>query len=143
MKKIVGVVCLFLMIGTLISCSSGLTEKEDIINLFSKNETLFIEAVQTKNFERVENIRGIQSVTVSEYPDYIDFSCGGYGMGSQTGYYGFFYSPDDNVTAVDVAGPRDELVEDGNGYRWEEKNGDNIYYVEQIGDHFFYYEAHF
>ncbi len=143
MKKIALLLSLVLVIGIMFgACSNNLTDKEDIIKVFNKNEETIIEAVKNNSFEQVKKISGIQNVYVGD--DYIDFECGGSGMGPSTHYYGFFYSPDDNLTAWNGgACPKDELKENGNGFRWEQKEGDNIYYVEKIGEHFFYYEAHF
>ena len=73
----------------------------------------------------------------------IDIQCGGAGFGPSTHYYGIFYSADDNLCTIDVAGPRDKLVEHGEGYLYQEKSGDNRYYIEQLGNHFYYCEAHF
>ena len=137
-------ICFLLVVGTFASCSSKLTNREDIIGLFDKNETIITESVQNNDLEPVKKIHGIQNVYVSEQPNYIDFECGGSGLGSSTHYYGFFYSPDDDLTAWNGgACPKGELLEDGKGFKWEQKDGDNKYYVEKIGDHFFYYEAHF
>ena len=110
--------------------------------MLNKNKENIIEAVQNNDFEQIKKISGIQNVYVGD--DYIDFSCGGSGMGSSTHYYGFFYSIDDNLTAWNSgAYSEEELVKNGNGFLWKEKYGDNTYYVERIGEHFFYYEAHF
>ncbi len=142
MKKFALFLCLVIFMGTFSACSNNLTNKGDIIKVFSKNKEIFTEAVQSNNFEQAKKISGIQDVYVGD--DYIDFVCGGSGMGSSTYYYGFFYSAHDNLTAWNGgACTKDELVENGNGFRWEEKDGDNTYYVEKIGEHFFYYEACF
>ena len=76
--------------------------------------------------------------------NYIDFSCGGAGVGSGTQYYGFFYSAEDNLTAWNGgACPADALYAWGSGYKYTQTDGDNAYYVEKIAEHFFYYEARF
>ena len=151
MKKVLCLVAL-IMVCFLSACSSNLTSilsahssnltsKESIVDLYTKNETLFINAATNKNFSDLEIINGVQNVLV--WDEYVDIQCGGSGFGSSTNYFGIFFSATDDLCAVDVAGPFDELVADGSGYRYKETNGDNEYYVEPLGNHYFYYEAHF
>ena len=138
------ITALLASVFSLTSCSlsDGLTDKEDIIKLFVKHEEAIQSAVNSENFDKIEKIRGIQSVYI--YDDYIDFSCGGSGFGPSTHYYGFFYSADDNLLAWNggMCSPN-ELYENGQGYTYQQTNGDDMYYVEKIVDHFFYYEAHY
>ena len=134
----------FLLVCVLVTfsaCSQNLTEKSDIISLYQKNEKVFLQAADSGDYSEVERINGVQKVYISE--KYIDIQCGGAGFGPNTHYYGIFYSADDNLCAIDVAGPKDKLVEQGNGYLYQEENGDNRYYVEPLGNHFYYFEAHF
>ena len=140
MKKALCVVFL-LMVCFLSACSSNLPSKESIVNLYTKNEALFIDAASNRSFSDLEKINGVQKVLV--WDEYVDIQCSGSGFSSSTHYYGIFFSEDDNLCAVDIAGPLDELVEDGNGYRYKQSDGDNEYYVEPLGNHYFYYEAHF
>lgn len=126
---------------TLMACSQDLPEKNDIISLYQKNEEIFIQATADRDYSKLEHINGVQKVYISE--EYIDIQCGGAGLGSGTHYYGIFYSADDNLCAVDVACPKNKLVEQDSGYSYREENGDNRYYVEPLGNHFYYYEAHF
>ena len=141
MKKVISLLVLLVMFITVSACSNNLTNKTDIISLYQKNEEIFLLAVENGDYSKLESIRGIQKVLV--WDTYIDIQCGGAGFGSSTHYYGIFYSADDNLCAIDVAGPRDKLVEQGEGYLYQEENGDNRYYVEPLGNHYYYYEAHF
>lgn len=106
-----------------------------------KQRGRFIEASTSGDYTELEKLRGVQKVIV--WDEYVDIQCGGSGFGPSTHYYGIFYSETDNLCAIDVSGPRDELMPDGNGYRYNQHDGDNEYYVEPLGNHFFYYEAHF
>ena len=119
----------------------NLTDIEDIKKVYLDNEDLFIAAAQNEDFLSLKKIKGIQDVYIGE--EYVGLDCGGAGLGSSTHYYGIFYSEEDNICAVDVAGPYDEMAEDGKGYKYIQKDGDNRYYVEPLGNHYFYYEAHF
>ncbi len=133
---------LIIIFGLLSGCSNNLTDKNDIIKVFTKNEAVFTEAIKSNNFDNAKKISGIQDIYIGD--DYIDFICGGSGIAPSTHYYGFFYSSNDDLTAFNGGiCPKEELIENGNGFSWKQKNGDNTYYVEKIGEHFFYYEAHF
>ena len=109
--------------------------------MYLKNEERFIEAAANGSFNELERIRGVQEVLV--WDDYVDIRCGGSGCGPNTHYYGIFYSLSDDLCAIDVSGPLNELTADGKGYRYKQQDGDNEYYVEPLGNHYFYYEAHF
>ena len=83
----------------------------------------------------------MQNVDIWE--EYVDIQCGGAGFGSSTHYYGIFYSEKDDLCAVRLGAPGDQLKEHENGFLYIEEDGDNRYYVEPLGNHYFYYEAHF
>ena len=140
MKRALCLVVL-IMVCFLSACSGNLTSKESIEKIYIKNETLFVNAASDRSFSDLEKISGVQKVLI--WDEYVDIQCGGSGLGSGTHYYGIFYSEADDLCAVEVAGPLDELVAVGNGYRYKQSDGDNEYYVEPLGNHYFYYEAHF
>ena len=141
MKKIIASLLIICISIAFTACSQSTTDKAEIISIFQQNEDTFIQATKDGDFSEVESISGVQEVYKNE--EYIDIQFGGYGFGSSTGYYGIFYSANNNMCAVDVAGPENELSEHGNGYKYQENDGDNKYYVEPLGNHFFYYEASF
>ena len=141
MKKLIALVLALICMVSLSSCSLNLTEKSDIISLYQNNEEVFLQAGESGDFSAIEDIKGVQSVYISE--EYVDISCGGEGFGASTHYYGIFYSTNDDRCAIDVAGPMDELIEHGEGFLYQEEGGDNQYYVEPLGNRFYYYEAHF
>lgn len=141
MKKAIACLLSVFLLVALASCSKNLTDKNDIISLFHKNEDCFKEASASGEYNELERIKGVQEVII--WDNYVDIQCGGSGFGPSTHYYGIFFSLSDDLCAIDVADPADELKEDGNGYRYRQQNGDNEYYVEPLGNHYFYYEAHF
>lgn len=117
--------------------TSGLTSRDAVVRMYEKNEEAFLNAAATGDFSALEEIRGVEKVYVQN--ECVNFSCGGSGFGSNTQYYGIFYSKDDNLCAI--RGPYSKKLEpENNGYRWKEPDGDNEYYVEPLGNHFFYYE---
>lgn len=90
-------------------------------------------------FKSVMELKGLNEITVEG--DIVNFSCGGAGLGSSTSYYGFYYTKNENLTAIWCCGGA--VVPDGKGWSWKESDGDNSYYTEKICDNFYYYEAHF
>ena len=123
--------------------SGELTEREDILALYHDHEDAFLLAAETKSFDALTEIKGIQEIHVQE--DYVEIDCGGLGFGSNTAYFGIFYSETDDLCAESFAATGETLVllPKDNGYYFEETYGDNTYYVEPLGNHYFYYELHF
>ena len=70
---------------------------------------------------------------------FVEFDCDGWGLVPSSSYYGIYYSP---------SGPRAfqgadvELTPGEGGYVWQAE-GDNHGFTREIGDGFYYYEAHF
>ncbi len=63
--------------------------------------------------------------------------------GENTHYYGIFFSEADDLMAAGIScGSADRLRPDGAGSRYRENGSDNESYVEPLGNHYFYYEAH-
>ncbi len=124
------------------SCSPNLTDKNSIIGVFSSNKEAIIEAVESGNFYAAEKISGIYEVSV--YENYVEFNCGATGIVPSSTYYGFFYSPHNDPSAILGAGySADDFVPEGDSLIWSEPDGDNEFYVEQIEENFFYYEMKF
>ena len=141
MKRVISLLVLLAILVCLSACSYNLTEKKDIISLYQNNEEIFLRAAENGDYSAVEKIKGVQKVLI--WDAYVDIRCGGVGLGSATHYYGIFYYPDDNPCEINVAGSGYKLIELGDGYLYQEENGDNRYYVEPLGNHFYYYEAQF
>ena len=112
-----------------------------------------IEAVVADGgFERAADLKWIRDVEIHDR--YVDFYCGGSGLGSQTNYTGFFYTPDDDPLAMwrqndyscYVLTPDDFVqTEEGWEYREHDHNefGDNYYSVRKLAPNYYYYYLHF
>ncbi|MCI9627253.1 MAG: hypothetical protein HFI90_10810 [Clostridia bacterium] len=91
--------------------------------------------------------KGIKKITFSD--NTIHFDCGGSGMGSATKYTGFYYLlPDKNVNISISQGVANmsalgydniKFMPEGNGWRYQETDGDNTVYIENIAGNFYYY----
>ncbi|MBR2471634.1 MAG: hypothetical protein IKC41_02675 [Clostridia bacterium] len=117
--------------------------KDEIFELVYEKQTVIAKAIEQNNFESIEKLKGIKEVTVKD--NYIDFYCGGKGIGSATSYYGFYFSEDNAIDVKEnIEYPKGAALKpDGKGYSWDEPDGDNRFYVEKIIDGFFYYESHY
>lgn len=121
--------------------SDDRADKSDIFEFVSENEAALLEAIETGDFSAFENQGFIGRIDADEAV--VDFSCGGAGLGSGTAYAGFFYTPEQDMSAVWCAPSSGLLVPAGNGYEWTEPGGDNRYYTEHICGNFYYYTASF
>ena len=124
----------------------GSSEKERILRYVKKHESLLLSCIEQHDFSPIEKDALLREIQIRD--NYIDFSCGGTGFGPETSYWGFYYSEKYNMTAVFGPLPAGQLLQkSGRGFLWKESwydpKGDNIFYVEQIVDHFYYYEMSF
>ena len=67
---------------------------------------------------------------------------GGSGMGASTTYWGLQYVP--SGERLGFQGSRlESWAADGDGWRWEEPGGDNRCYIQELDEHWYYYEMEF
>lgn len=117
-------------------------DKDIVFEFVCEEEAALLKAIENGDFSAFENKGFIKSIDAD--PNVVDFSCGGAGLGSSTSYVGFYYTADNNMTAVWCApSSASSLTPSGNGFEWQENNGDNWYYTEHICGEFYYYEASF
>lgn len=154
MKKLLCIILCIIMLFSLTGCAEifggtlfailaanndDRADKDEIIEFVIENEEKLITAIENNDFSDFENKGFIKDISVND--DVIDFSCGGAGFGSATSYVGFYYTPNNDISDFLYAPPStDELISVGNGFEWNEENGDNRFYTESICDNFYYYE---
>ena len=157
MKKIICMFLVLCMLLPLAGCSDVLggafflflgatsddsADKDEIIEFVCEKEDELLKAIEDGDFSAFENKGFIKDIDADE--TVVDFSCGGAGIGSGTSYVGFYYTPNNDMTAVWCApSSSSSLTPSKNGFEWRESNGDNWYYTEHICGNFFYYEASF
>lgn len=126
----------------LVATGDDRADKEDIFDFVRENEDALRKAIEAGDYSAFEHQGFIKDVSADE--SVVEFSCGGAGVGSGTAYVGFYYTPDNNMTALWCApSSADSLKPFDGGYMWTEENGDNQYYTEKIRENFYYYEASF
>ena len=151
MKKILSVMLVFCLLFLMAMAAAFFAfdallddraDKEEIIAFVSENEAALLEAIEQGELSDYEKKGVVQKINAEEAV--VDFFCGGAGIGSATSYVGFYYTPDDDMAAVWCApSSADSLTPSGEGFVWQESEGDNFYYTEHICGHFYYYEASF
>lgn len=82
----------------------------------------------------------------TNYPDGstrtgVEFETGGWGFGSQTTYFGIVYSEDGGPLGFQCM--NHPWRADGDGWLWEETDGDNWERAVRLDGNWYYYEMHF
>lgn len=77
------------------------------------------------------------------YPEarMVEFLTGGTGMGPSTTYEGFYYSEEDRP--VGFQGTELDFKRDGDGWSWEEEDGDNRERTERITARWYWFQMSF
>lgn len=126
----------------LVATGDDAAGKADVFAFVCEKEEELLEAIENGDLSAFENQGFIKKIDADDAV--VNFSCGGAGVGSGTSYVGFYYTPDNDMTAVWCApSSADSLTPSGDGFEWREENGDNRYYTEHICGNFYYYEAMF
>ncbi len=126
----------------LVAAGDDSADKDEVFEFVSENEENLLKAIEDGDFSAFENQGFIKDIDAGK--TVVDFSCGGAGVGSGTAYVGFYYTPENDMAAVWCAPSTASLLSpSGNGFAWQEPNGDNRYYTENICGNFYYYEASF
>lgn len=158
MKKIICVLLVLCVLFSLAGCTEKVldsalflflvvtgddsADKDDVFEFVCEREEDLLKAIEDGDFSAFENKGFIKNIDADE--TLVDFSCGGAGVGSGTSYVGFYYTSNDDMTAVWCApSSPGALAPSGNGFEWQEPDGDNWYYTEHICGNFYYYEASF
>lgn len=121
---------------SMIMASDDSVPKDKIVEFVNEHQDELKECAENDDFSEFEG-RGVVK-SVYDSGTYTGFYCGGKGLAAGSSYYcGFFYSPHDSATAM---WPHLTVSPEENGFVYEEVNGDNRFYSEEIFDCFFYYE---
>lgn len=140
LRLLLSLAVLMIMPGCGIAIGDDRTDKEDIFEFVCEMEEQLRNAIDEGDFSAFENQGFIKGIHVEETA--VEFNCGGAGFGPETAYIGFYFTPDDDMTAVWCApSSADLLTPYEDGFEWKEEKGDNRYYTQRICENFYYYEA--
>ena len=144
------VICSLLMLS---GCMGNDEIAFDSVNKhFLQDHDVIDAAVKQEQYDDAESLNWIKSVDV--YGGYVDFYCGGRGMGSQTAYSGFFFTSDDDPLAMwrnNKRGRHDmtaaDFVETADGWEYRESDhrygGDNVFIIRKLVPCYYYYYLHY
>ena len=126
-----------LFFSYLVTKDDDRADKDEIFEFVRENEEKLMQAIEAEDFSAFENKGPIKEIYADE--DVVDFSCGSSGMSVSGCDVGFFYTPDNDMTAHAWAPScASELKPSGNGFKsWD---GGVIYYTEHICGNIYYYE---
>lgn len=79
---------------------------------------------------------------VSRFGDVVCFDYGGWGLGPSTRYWGVNYVAGDRLTGFQGTS-MEGAVPEGDGWLWEQPDGDNRCYAERLAPCWYYVEAEF
>lgn len=134
--------CVLLFVGVVFLWKGvGLAPKERVQRQFHADlEELTQTAELVLSGQEAETPSGWRDV--SRFDDVVCFDYGGWGFGSSTRYWGVNYVTDDRL--VGFQGTSIEgAVPEGDGWLWQQADGDNRCYVEQLAPCWYYFEASF
>lgn len=125
------------------SAPDNLTDRNEIVSLYHDNEAAFLQAAETSSFDDLLSIYGVSDVYVHQN-GMVEISYGAKGFGSNTYYYGIYYSKSDAICGP-AFGDSDPafMTPQGDGFLFKDSWGDNTLYIEPLGNHYYYYEEHF
>ena len=122
--------------------SADYLDKDQIFKLVTEHRNELMDYISRGDYTDLPALEGIQRVSVLPGSACVCFDCGGFGLIPNTHSFGFYYTPDGNPVSVEMCMTEDlQPMEKGMG--WQQENGDNTYYTEEITDHFFYYETQY
>lgn len=102
--KIVILICIIIIAS---GCIKSNTNREEIKEMFNNNKTEYIKASKTGDFSTLEELEGIESVYESDNYVIIDFR--GFGLVSNSNYYGIYYSESNSLCCIDISPSCNEL----------------------------------
>lgn len=148
-KAVITILFIVLIIGFIWNVFGPFLVNQTLITGYVKNHAEELEqmAQGTMTLERDEfgnswrEEATFRILNREAVPDLVEFDCWGWGLAPSSKYIGFYYSANDIPMAY--CGAKYELIEDGDGWSWQEPESDNHGYTEKIMDKWYYYEASF
>jgi len=98
-----------------------------------------LEQGGTSGIKRPNGVKDISLYTTRS--GCVDFYMGGFGLVPSSTYWGVIYAMEDLPTGFQ--GLAVDFTREGEGWRWQEENGDNTCCVVKLADHWYWYEMSF
>ena len=101
----------------------------------------FVEDMLKENDHTEQKTYHSWNVSAYNTSNMVEFIVSSFGVGSSPIYKGFYYSPNDEP--LGFQGTDVEWQPEGDGWKWEESQGDNFEYTEKIMEKWYWFEMHF
>ena len=114
---------------------------------FEEDYNVIDKAIKSEQYSNLESLDWIESVYSNVH--YVECSCGGSGMGSQTNYTGFFYTPHDDPFAMwrSYVSPgglsAKDFTETEDGWVYRQPQGDNEFIAKKLAPGYYYFFEHY
>lgn len=143
---IAAIVAVFLVTPAFLVGSLGAFSPAHARMIYSINSEQFeIAADRVLKQGSADNVRmpnGVKDIDLhNTHSGCVDFYMGGFGLVPSTTYWGVIYTTED--APVGWGGLDVEFVRDGEGWYWQEEEGDNSCSVTKLADHWYMYEMRF
>lgn len=100
------------------------------------------QAVEQGSTDGITMPNGVKDIDIYDtHSGCVDFYMGGAGLVPASSYWGVTYTAEDEP--VGFQGTDLEYTWDGEGWYWQEANGDNRCYVSKLRDHWYLYQMWF
>ena len=157
LKRVISVLTIALIAACCIISVTGCRGNEmsykSMKKKFEKDFDALDAVMKSEQYDDLMQLGWIKDVDVHEAENFIDCYCGGSGMGSQTNYTGFVYTPDDDPLSMwrqngynSVLTPAD-FVKTEDGWEYSERdhdpNGDNLFIIKKLAPCYYYYYLHY
>ena len=148
MKKTVKMLLILLLACALACIPMYACSPKGAAAAFALDRAAFVQAAQDAlaagSGAEVKRPIGVDEIHVGPNPvgsgDYVEFQMGGAGFGPSTSYWGVMFSKGGPLGFQGVA---QDHAPDGNGWFWEEPDGDNWSRITQLDENWYLYEMHF
>lgn len=147
LKKLVaaaGILLAFVLLLSLAGSYGRYQDQKNTKELVLDHLDFLNDSIESEDYERILELEGVQELRYWKNDGeslIIEYFCKGAGIAPGGRYAGFYYTSEDQP--VGYEGTASNFTKEKNGWRWEEKNGDNYEYTERIAAHWYYYEAGF
>lgn len=135
--------CVVVIVGVLFTVGlQKKNSKSEIFNYVRENQAHLSQFVaDIMDTAEKDSTYGNWSVTYYEDSGTVEFLTKGRGIGSATVYEGFYYSEHD--IPIGFQGTELAFIPNGDGWIWQETDGDNHEQTERIMTHWFWFEMSF
>ena len=140
-KFVITILIIVLIIGVIWNIFGPFLVNQTLITGYVKAHAEELEQMALDASYAREKNGAIKINRSANRPDMVEFWCWSRGLVPSSTYKGFYYSENDEP--IPFQGAKQQLIESGKGWVWQQPESDNHGYTEKIIDKWYYYEASF